>query len=561
VAGSLLLCSGHRIGGGAAHPYPSRRNDDHDANSSSHLLLNHPDVDDDSNFDSKVAPHEVRRSLPKFNDLRRETAQAFRRLAHLAQHQRGSRSHFTVTAFLEWRQVVALMLGPPSFSERETVDRECFRKVRELHRYHQTEWALQERTTPVLDAVLLRPSDDKRRNMAAADQVAIENHNRRMEGLACALEGDPCNIHQWRAMAEALGPVGRSVPIADRLACHGHEKCPECARTVDVLNVEHHRHRCDRSGYSWWGRGRCDWWHDCLLQPSPTSSQDVSKIAPVTEERAHEIASSIQEALSDFEPIVLKSASNEDVQEAGGREPPSLEWLDQILADSMEEEDDDYLDDENQPPVEIRSCSIGGYLPRSILEQSWLAPGFPDDTNFPLELTADDPGNAIELLAYKVLVLCHMYGVCHKNVDRMVHALVLASGSETDTQKGCNALCCLQWLYRLGLDVATVYGQVQPTAVLVSEEEAAKAKKNGSKKPAAKKKVSSDDNSLSTSSPLEPSDKRKWPASKNRAPHATQAKGYASQLPAAEDMAEPPRTSTKQTTPQHDSDTMDVREV
>lgn len=87
LAGSLLLCSGNRIGSGA-HLYPSQ-------------LL---DSDDQRLYDSfhgeskSLAMHEVRRMLPKFHELRRETAKALRLLFHLAKHQQSARAHLAISS-------------------------------------------------------------------------------------------------------------------------------------------------------------------------------------------------------------------------------------------------------------------------------------------------------------------------------------------------------------------------------------------------------------------------------------------------------------------------------
>ena len=441
LAASLLLCSGHRIGAGA-HPYPSGRTQQDSASQQHHFLFASGLGHNLNDQHSDAAPHEVRRALPKFEELRQETAKAFQVLAHLAQHQRGNRSHRAVASFLEWRQVVALMMGPPvdydsdeesDYGTSVEVDH-YYSNVRSLHRHHAIEWALQEGTAPVLNAVLLR--DD--------DSSSLDD---RLQGVACALETNPCSIAHWRALVQALGPVGRRVAAEERERCR-QSSCTDCWRILNGLNVDHSTltHRRERG--SWWGRERCEWWYESLLQlPSPSTDSP---------DRANEIKFALEEALGDVEPIVLESASKNEIgQSFCRRDHSTLDWLEDVLI--SQGNDDDLL-----PPREVRSQSVSGHLPQTYRRKCGRSL---EDPEFHLDFAGErDSDHCTELIAYKALILCHLYGTWHAGVDHCICELVRASySSGKKLQQNCNAFGALQWLQRMGLDVAIIFQQSQQT--------------------------------------------------------------------------------------------------
>ena len=454
LAGSMLLCSGHVIGFSSAHPYPSGRTDHVTATL---FLEDTDDEDDDDDEKHNTASHEIRRALPKLKDLRRDTVIAFRRLAHLAQHQHGNRGHRMVAAFLEWRQVVALMLGPPSSrSEQAGEDQSWYQNVRELHRYHCTEWALQERTASAIESILL----NNQHNSDSDNHDDYSNEQRCLHGLACALEDDPSSIHNWRALAKALGPVGQCTPPSSNS-----EDAQNLEGSRSVCSNSHgtfHRNREAREW--WWGYDRCGWWHQCLLRPPNVAAA----VDPTSIKNFNEIVDAVQTLLADVEPVVLESTDSTSsrtnelhTDQTNNREPPLLDWLEDVLMARLRETNKEDDDNDSKPPsLEVRSYSVDQYLPQSTHELSQckasaLSPPIPQ------ELVLDGDPN-IELLAYKILILCHLYSVRHESVDRMVLVLGDVCCNETNGSMRDNATLCLQWLHRMNLDVISVYRRIPP---------------------------------------------------------------------------------------------------
>ena len=233
LAGCLLLCSGNRMGSGAyLHPSGVGNNDDQRMYDSFH---------DDS---QPLASHEIRRMLPKFHELRRETAKALQLLFQLAKYQRGSRAHLAIASFLEWSQVVALFLGPAG--SNETV----FSAVRLVHEYHATRWALNDLTS--------------RHYLLQRESSFTVLTPTRLEALARELERNPHEKANWRALVEALGPVGtHTVSSGKRCAKN---LCKACWMLCPGLFIDHKREKERRAtDAGWWGRTRQSWWCRSLL--------------------------------------------------------------------------------------------------------------------------------------------------------------------------------------------------------------------------------------------------------------------------------------------------------
>jgi hypothetical protein len=102
LSGCLLLCSGNRIGSGARR-YPSEWNRDV--------------IPFDVTFDGDDTPnpsprHEIRSKLPKYEHIREELRHAVHLLLHNAKYQKSwAKMHLAVSSVLEWKQVIALLVG------------------------------------------------------------------------------------------------------------------------------------------------------------------------------------------------------------------------------------------------------------------------------------------------------------------------------------------------------------------------------------------------------------------------------------------------------------------
>ena len=247
LAGCLLLCSGHFMGSGArVYPAPT------DGESSQELERSFNLIHSPGNEKRTDMQPASRFMLSNFPVLRQETAKAFYVLCHFASKQGNlsPRAHLAISSFLEWRQVIALLLGPDTNPAEMSV-------VRSFHEYHVTQWA--------------------RQDIASAKvfmQNQRDNAKSAVEFYAAAVEVDPSSIQNWRALAEELGSVG-----CQKVSQEEHQsKCPSdcrgCGSVVPGHYVDHDEERARTTGSKkWWGRERQISWSYSIL--------DLGSIPPI----------------------------------------------------------------------------------------------------------------------------------------------------------------------------------------------------------------------------------------------------------------------------------------
>jgi hypothetical protein len=385
----------------------------------------------------------TRRPLPKFQEMRRETARAWRELAHLAQQQPSQTAHQTMVSFLEWSQVLGLLLG-------HTHDTELFRSVRSLYQYHSMQWILQENTKAAHSTVFTSST------MYDGSELEI---------LARSLEMNPSEIGRWRSFVAALGPLDMS------------EGSP-------------------RSSVPWWGVDRCNWWDTCLLQPildrSSEGTQHSSKPStPNVDDLSNEMDESYRKMVhhlrsaDPFQRDSFISSSNEksDPNPMLNPESQSLCWLDDLVLS---------LDNNADLMADVSRFEKNGedlYSFRTVENKDRPV----EIQSVPWNLQACLSGLDVpqyELMGYKVLIVCHLYSAAHASVTTSVQHLFrsaqaawskyqkdgrpavppdldtyLAVHPEVTTStmdnqpanvNGRNAWLTLRWLYRMGLDVTQI---------------------------------------------------------------------------------------------------------
>jgi hypothetical protein len=181
---SLLLCSGIQIGGPAALCVSRRRTRSH----------HYDDDDDDSGDDDEdrfirkkpssktCLPHEVRRKLPKFDDSRLLAAQTLQRLLQLP----NGRSSDLIVPTLEWKQPMALMIGPQHDKP--------WRGIAATHAQHVS-----------LISTLGPSLDTKAQHPLTIPAVDVVNH------LAEQIERDPSTLNHWHQLIRHIGPFPTNV--------------------------------------------------------------------------------------------------------------------------------------------------------------------------------------------------------------------------------------------------------------------------------------------------------------------------------------------------------------
>lgn len=237
-AGSLLLCSGNRIGSGA-RLFPSTL----EKKMTNELLF---EMMEDS--PTAVKGCEARPMLFKFEEVRVETIQAFQLLLKLTEAQQTSRSYLALASFLEWREVVALIIGDSSRKQS------YFAAVRAMHKQCSRKWASLDRSPLALEYL-------KR----------CEGSERTLSLLADEIETCPENVDAWRCLVRALG-AWRTEQSQTKDSMHPDEALSHSAASVSASGEtilgesvsSAGKHPCVEFIPNW-ARGRISWWSDQLL--------------------------------------------------------------------------------------------------------------------------------------------------------------------------------------------------------------------------------------------------------------------------------------------------------
>jgi hypothetical protein len=361
-------------------------------------------------------------------------------LVHLARCQQGNRAHLAVASFLEWRQAVALMVGSGDANSISTT----YDSILALHTHHAHQWALKEASSLTLHSV------------SAGNNSILDD---RLHALARAVEVEPCNLERWRTLVAQLGAVACS---SDAASCTNAD-CKECSRVNQGFTIDHASLHARRQAGRWWGLHRSHWWYESLLQPNSRTNPNAhaSRRPRVLHgETAQCIHVALRDALSgnDITQSLPRGVSNSaDCKEFDHAK--HVQWLDVLLQVPNAEWE------ENDDMGERADETVDHLLPTTYQEQCEKTSTH-DRPLDPLLLEGPD-SMSCEVLTYKVLILCHLYSTLHAGVDVGIDRLIdMAWNNESVTLLlDSNAVQCLRWLSRRGLDVATVFLQTQSVGI------------------------------------------------------------------------------------------------
>jgi len=399
LAGSLLLCSGNRIGGVSAYRYPSNLA----LNDSTSLLQS-------LKKKSKTSTHEVRRVLPRFQDLRVETARAFRVLLTLSSHQHSVRANRAVVSFLEWKQAVALLIGPVGLSKSGY---DPFADIRLLHRHHYILWAQQETSAKSLHAAIHRC------DLSPGSELDF---------LACALESDPSVKEHWARLAMSLGTFSK-------LNEHKLTESSERKSLVVTSRIEDGS-QLDSS----WKADR-NWWNASLLR-TPCFSTDNAPVDLVAVARAFE---------KRLEGLELFETKHRAKHRGGKERDPSLRWLDEV------ESGRSLTEDSPTPSLKARNKDYKDFLPPNTTDER-VTMEFTEPQGI---LTLKLQGNSadeIEILFYRIIIRGHLFGLEDVGVGQGIRHLAVCAWDEMTKSLLPNAtsLAALEFLYRLNINVPCI---------------------------------------------------------------------------------------------------------
>lgn len=418
----LLLSCGNEIGSAPSLYHGSSK----ECNSASLIELGGTGV---------IPPKTVktRKVLPKFHELRKEVAASLRLLFDLAKKQGHllPRAHLAVSSFLEWGQVVALMLGPESCETN-------FSAVRTIHRHHKTEWTLHGGAEAV----------------AQASNATWNSHNSQLHKLAYALELNPHEVSNWRNLALKLGTIGKPAKYGKCTK----RFCKACGMLVSNYTVDHNlemHYQCPEN--NWWGKERRSWWAHTVLdisniERSTPPGRNVKKARESLQEIMSKVAVySSDENLDDSDNIAsLKSSLSFDscyeniVTTALASDPASYErhstgkktiTVQHLLpleskqdGSSFDSDELEYLQGLNRP----------------------VSPDFVDQHDVS---KSDLDSHDLEVTCYKIIIASHLYSPGHK----WVRSQVLTIANKCWHSKRCSInlnskeMQALKWLYKMHL--------------------------------------------------------------------------------------------------------------
>ena len=384
LAVCLLLCSGNCIDA-VARRFPSQRSDDSEQDIESDRLL---------------LPHEVRVKLNKFEDLRKDLTAAADHLLDLAKHQKSCRASLSVSSLLEWRQVMALLVG-------NLTEETCY-SIRKLHSFHSTTWALMDKS-PIAQEYLKNHLD--------------VSENDRMELLAQCLEDDPENINIWRCFVEQLG----NRPQTKEEGCV-HLAMDSCQ---DDSELRRGAGECRT-----WVRQRAHWQNDLL-------------------------SCEIQETLNvgDDERVILQRAK--DVLEGYPRDPSmsvqsNLSRPAECDGQGLLRSIIDFGTSELEPSKQDRQKDYDSDLPQHF--SSVVSGESLNTASFAGSLPhIDGVGEDLEVLCYKVFIFSHMGLPQHQSLDVQLilkHLCIRCwDAASRSIQVDMSEWRCIVWLHCKGLGI------------------------------------------------------------------------------------------------------------
>jgi len=415
LAASLLLCSGNAISS-RAHVRPSskEREDDYD------MIFSSPDAFTSGN-------HEVRQKMSKFAEVRRRVAMAVKKMIQTAKTESSLTGNLMVSAALEWKQVIALLVGPRDARDDATM----WSDIRRLHSCFAGQWAIAEGSKAARHMV----EDMVRDQEASADTM--------LEFLATAVENSPSDVLAWRRLVQTLGPAGAVVSSRRRKECK-RNGCTDCKRLRKGMNVDHAMIAEQNTNTVWWGKRRTPWWEEHVVAADdvPTVNATASEIFQVSERIELQLTKGNTEDASrekrKEQPIDVSRAGEEFIG-----------WLDDLVLSSDDAGDDAGFDT-------AKGDRIEDLLPKSV-EERICSGGQADDPSTSLVFGAEGGDQRLELLCYKIMAACHLYGVCHDLTCKGIWYLAQkCQDDSTDSEEWQ----CLLWLFSKGLNIPQILHDV-----------------------------------------------------------------------------------------------------
>ena len=453
----VLLCSGNLIGVGG-HQYPSTKK--------------HRRVEDN------VAPHEVRFRLRTFPKMLRETAKTLLDLIHQLEDNETEGGSAVLTTFLEWHQVMALLIG----SLHDNADfsaRGLCRTVRDLYSVH------------LLRSIVDSATTESGRILDRLKQTNALPQNDAMNNLSMRLECDPSKIGLWRKVIREINPIGTN---RAKVCPQG---CRACGHLINGFRVDHRKKPAD-----WWGHERKSWWYPDLLghgwwAGSANGNDPRSLFSSRADLEAVQLNLMAKLHLNDHGVVGMAAENGDDdddddddtPEKPAKRKPIDLakyDWLTLVGNEDMLDANKDGPQTRRRtsqglptsPGVaqisspgfvsrENRRTSLGERADRISLKErkrkldKYLPSRFDSDDVLVEQpegdsakdaregriLVVDDTHSEEEVIAYKIVLLAYMYSTTHPGIPALARILVARCITESnDIDDTKPAWECIRWL-------------------------------------------------------------------------------------------------------------------
>ncbi len=411
LAASLLLCSGNAIDS-KVHVLPSSKEEEDDYD----MLFSASDSLTKSN-------HEVRQKMSKFNDVRGRVATAVKKLIQMAHEQNTLLGNLMASAALEWKQLIALLVGPRTAVEDESA---VWSEVRRLHLRFAVQWAITENSAETQHMVESMTRDQE----TSTDSM--------LEFLAKDVENSPSDVVAWRRLAKALGPAGTIVSSRLRKECK-RSNCQDCRRLQKGLNVDHALFAYENENENRWRKDRTSWWDEHVL------AQEEAQAPRVTAKEIFHVSKSVELQLSKETITMFSFDTNQHKHpEADGIDGIFMRCLYDLSVTRDSSINEIHVDNEQDERIEA-------LVPKTFEERMRTERQAVDPCGS-LVLGANDGDDRLELLCCKIMVTCHLYGISHAFISNGIWYLAQESQGVTSTF----AWQCLVWLSSNGLNVSQI---------------------------------------------------------------------------------------------------------
>ena len=371
--------------------------------------------------------------------------------------------HLTISAFLEWTDAVCLMIHGFFKNLRALKD------LRVMHAWHTSQWALEERTASAMLRIKeLYNSREVGVHVIISMQASLLESSMWSRSALLELISHLGTI--GRDMDKNTGDQGTKIDEAILKLMCDRSRCPNCAYLVKGAQIDH----IDlerRTIHSWWGKDK-SWWGSFFFGPLPSLEKFFN----------HEIGEKeLREQMKTLKEQMMIDILDMDLDLDGPYNPMGIglgnscdenadhDWM-------YDEEEEDEYDGENEDEISVtlkarlhnfESNALGtmkdvhctdNIFPKhindivSIKDQRTLSKKAPKTSN-------TMQGHCIELIAMKIVIAFHLFGVGHTYISSGVNWIAeIYCASVT---KNTNLTLCLKqdayhsllWLVSMGLDV------------------------------------------------------------------------------------------------------------